>query len=86
MHRVTKTLQGLQALGELFAPAPAKPGVEHVMTEIAPGVFRSVHRVKAPPASRLLLELERARAVHDKLRGDFAHLQQRANGRRRSQR
>lgn len=71
MERLLKNLQTLGRLRDALEP-PAPPGAEHVMVEIAPGVFRSLNRQRQPPAAgRLLLELQQARAVHDNLAGQF---------------
>ncbi len=89
MHPTVKMLRGLGELGQLLEPNPpaTKPGVEHVMVEIAPGVFKSIHRQPRPSSgARLLRELEQARSVHDHVKSKFAELSKGVRDRRRSQR
>lgn len=71
-------LRTLVELGAVLEPSPpAGPaGTEHVMVEIAPGVFRSVNRQRRPASSRLLLELQQLQAVHTNLSGQFARVGQ----------
>lgn len=87
MSRLVKNLRGLGQLAELFEPSdPVRPGVENVMVEIAPGVFRSAHRERVSPGARLLRELNSAQQVADNVRERFAELQRRVNDSRRGQR
>lgn len=87
MHRILKTLGELSTLSEMLEPSePVKPGVEHVMLEIAPGVFRSQHRQRQRPAARLLRELAGIEQVRATVKTQFEQLQERVNERRRSHR
>jgi hypothetical protein len=87
MRRIGEQIQGLLALGEMLDPSePVSPGVEHVMVEIAPGVFRSLHRQRTSPASKLLRELNAAKAVHDNVKAQFTELTRRVHASRRGQR
>jgi hypothetical protein len=78
MRNPFEKLRQLVQLGEVLEPSPppAPPGTEHVMVEIAPGVFRSVNRQRRPQSSRLLLELQQAQALHKDLSGKFARVGQ----------
>ncbi|MGV1080694.1 MAG: hypothetical protein ACOYD1_12755 [Candidatus Nanopelagicales bacterium] len=75
MHRIFNSLRALGQLADVLEPPPPA-GTEHVMVEIAPGVFRSVNRQRRAPASRLLLELEQAKQLHDNLSGEFKRVRQ----------